>query len=269
MGVRCKSAKAVRFRHMDLRVVGRGPSAPFLGARDLFETERELSLPVRVRVREDPDERTWAGHYDDHHVLNISKQAATSVMARELALHEFAHMLRYEEEHPSHFLDLREVVYLALTGRRVEQRVLQHCQVLANHVKDVYADDITLDVGPADKLLAFLESELAAAIVDNPSTGPRGGYRLTAGADRRLTVVNAAFAIALLERNDAVPPDHHIYKLAHAAAEDAPEVDFDLFRDRFKTLARDPDESECRRVLVDLVREYAEAHESTNGPAAD
>lgn len=254
---------------MDLRVEGRGPAAPFLGARDLFETERDLSLPVRVRVRSDPDERTWAGHYDDHHVLNISQQAATSVMARELALHEFAHMLRYEEEHPSHFLDLREVVYLALAGRRVEQRVLQHCQVLANHVKDVYADDITLSVGPTDKLLAFLESELAAAIADNPSSGGLGGHRITAGSDPRLTVVNAAFAIALLERNDAVPPDHHIYKLAQAAAEDAPDIDFEVFRDRFKTLARDPDESECRRVLVDLVTDYVDAHDSTTGPAAD
>lgn len=254
---------------MDLRVEGAGPAAPFEAARDLFEAERDLSLPVHVRVREDPDERTWAGHYDDHHVLNISRQAATSIMARELALHEFSHMHRYESEHPSHFLDLREAVYLALTGRRVERRVLGHAQVLANHVKDVYADDITLDVGPTDKLLTFLESELAAAIADNPSSGPLGGHRITAGADPRLTVVNAAFAIALLERHDAVPEDHHIYKLAHAAAQDAPSVDFEHFRDRFKTLDRDPDESVCRRVLVDLVREYADTHESTEGPAAD
>lgn len=254
---------------MDLRVEGRGPAAPFLGARDLFETERDLSLPVRVRVRDDPDERTWAAHYDDHHVLNISRQAATSVMARELALHEFSHMHRYEEEHPSHFLDLREVVFLALAGRRVERRVLRHCRVLANHVKDVYADDITLDVGPTDKLLAFLESELAAAIADYPVSGPRGGDRLTADADPRLTVVNAAFAIALLERHDAVPPDHGIYALAQVAAADAPTVDFDRFRERFRTLAHDTDESECRRVLVDLVRDYVDSHESTAGPAAD
>ncbi len=78
---------------MDIRVQGPGPTTPFLGARDLFETEHDLSLPVYVHLRDNPDERTWAAHYDDHHVLNISHQAASSAMARELALHEFSHML--------------------------------------------------------------------------------------------------------------------------------------------------------------------------------
>jgi hypothetical protein len=61
-----------------------------------------VEAPVRVVVREDPDERTWAGHYDDHHVLNVSRRAATSAMARELAIHELAHMARDEEVHPTH-----------------------------------------------------------------------------------------------------------------------------------------------------------------------
>jgi hypothetical protein len=283
---------------MDLRVTGAGPAAPFLGARDVFETAHDLERPVHVRVRENPDERTWAAHYDDHHVLNISRQAATSAMARELALHEFAHMLRHEHDHPSHVLSMDEVLFLALSGRRVERRVLAHCHQIANHVKDIYADDITLSVGPTDKLVAFLESELAAAVADRPAETAHTGWltgaanlpqgaepaadtpgdeqaagttdqRLTAGADPSMTAVNAAFALALLERNGAVNADHRIYDLAHAAAEDAPEIDLDRFRDLFAALDPDPDESDCRRGLVDAIRTYVDAQDSTAGPAAD
>src|SRR6056297_2028727 len=134
--------------NMDVRVQGPVPPAPFLGARDLLETEYDLEKPVHVRIRSDPDERTWAAHYDDRHVLNISRQAATSVMARELALHEFAHMARYEQRHASHIQSTEEALFLALAGESVERRKLAHCYQIANHMKDVYADDITLDLAP-------------------------------------------------------------------------------------------------------------------------
>lgn len=94
-------------------------------------------------------------------------------------------MHRHERGHPSHTLSMDEVLFLALTGREVEQRVLTHCYQIANHVKDIYADDITLSVGPTDKLRSFLESELAAAIADQPADRQQAGHRLTAGADPR------------------------------------------------------------------------------------
>jgi len=251
---------------MELRVQGAVPADPFLSAQDLFETEHSLSKPVVVRVRDDPDERTWVGHGEEH-VLNISTAAATSAMARELALHEYSHMARHEEAHPSHVLDTEEVLFLALAGREVEREALQHCYQIANHAKDIYADDITLSVGPPEKLVAFLESQLAAAVAEGP--GWERGYRLTSGSDPALTAVNAAFALALLERHGAVQSDHRIYDLAHAAASDAPNVDFEGFKRDFRDLAEDPDESEHRRALLDMVREYVDAREGTAGPAAD
>ena len=252
---------------MDVRVTGDGPPTPFLSARDRFETEYDLERPVEVRIRSDPDERTWVGHRDDRHVLNISAQAASSAMARELALHEYAHMRRHEEGHPSHTQDTAEVLFLALAGKEIERRVLAHCHQIANHTRDIYADDITLRVGPAEKLSAFLESELAAAVADRPAPVP--GQRLTAVAAPPITAVNAAFALALLERHDAIEADHPIYDLAHAAADDAPTIDMDRFREAFRTLTDDPSESEYRRALADVVAEYVDAQPSTSGPAAD
>ncbi|ADD05734.1 uncharacterized protein Nmag_2167 [Natrialba magadii ATCC 43099] len=251
---------------MDIRVQGPGPTSPFLSARDLFETEHDLSLPVYVQLRDDPDERTWAGHYDDRHVLNISRQAASSAMARELALHEFAHMARHEQEHPSHTQSTEEVLYLALAGKSVERRKLAHCYQIANHMKDIYADDITLAVGPGEKLLSYLESSLAMAVADRPPTPARPGHeRLSASADPEITAVNAAFALALTERHDLVDDDHRLYDLARVAAMDAPGVDFEGFKRRFRELAADPDSSGYRQVLVDATRDYV----GGEGPAAD
>lgn len=251
---------------MDVHVKGPGPTAPFLSARDLFETEHDLSLPVYVQLRDDPDERTWAGHHDDRHVLNISRQAASSAMARELALHEFAHMARHEQQHPSHTQSTEEVLYLALAGRQVERRKLSHCYQIANHMKDIYADDITLSVGSGEKLLSFFESSLATAIADRPESPPRPALeRLSPSADPDITAVNAAFAVALAERHDLVDEDHRLYDLAHVAAMDAPHVAFEEFKHRFRELARDPDSSSYRQVLVDATRSYV----GGDGPAAD
>ncbi|QLG29176.1 hypothetical protein HUG10_17290 [Halorarum halophilum] len=255
---------------MDVRLRGDGPIDPFLGAASLFETELDLDLPVEVRVREDPEERTWAGHYDDRHVLNISRKAATSAMARELALHEFAHMARYEEEHPSHVQSTEEALFLALSGRSVERRKLSHCYQIANHMKDIYADDITLTVGPSGKLVTFFESQLAAAVADRPREHHHPDSRLLTGAtDPDITVVNAAFALAMCERHDLVGRSHRLYDLAHAAADDAPAVDLGAFKRLFRSLAADPSASEYRKQLVDAARLYAvDAGGTSDGPAA-
>jgi hypothetical protein len=265
-GVTVKSTRTVRTNIMDVRVQGGGSAEPFLSARDLLATEYDLGLPVVVRIREDPDERTMVGHYDDRHELIVSRRAATSAMARELALHEFAHMARYEQEHPSHVQSTEEALFLALAGRSVEQRKLSHCYQIANHMKDIYADDITLDIGPTSKLVDYMESSLARALAESPRPAPGGWTRLTESADPEITAVNAAFALALLERHDAIEAGHRLYDLADAAASDAPGVSLSEFKTHFRSLGDDPDESEYRKSLVDVTRAYALAG---TGPAAD
>ena len=262
---------------MDIRVSGSGPAGPFLGAGTLLETQCDLSLPVEVKIREDPDERTLAAHYEDRHELIISRKAATSAMARELALHELAHMVRYEDEHPSHTQSTEEALFLALAGQSVEQRKLTHCYQIANHMKDIYADDITLSVAPAEKFVGFFESQLAQAVADRPraypgpaAEGERVDSRLlTSSADPEITAVNAAFALAMVERHDLVSPSHRLYQLADVADTDAPGVDLTAFKRRFERLADDPSESEYRKALVDVTRMYATGADGPGGHAAD
>jgi len=245
---------------MDVRVQGGAAPDPFLGAADLLATERHLDRPVHVQVRDDPDERTWTAHYDDHHVLNISRQAATSAMARELALHELAHMVRYEEGHASHTQSTDEALFLALSGRDVERRKLAHCYQIANHMRDIYADDITLAVAPSAKLVEFLESQLAAAVADAPGPDgdrPAGAGPSLQGTDPDITAVNAAFALGLVERHGLIDADHRLYDLARAAAADAPGIGVETFKRRFRSLIDDPSESDFRRDLVAVTKEYA------------
>ena len=246
---------------MDVRVTGGRTVEPFLGARDILATEFELRLPVVVKIRDNPDERTMVGHYEDRHELIISRRAATSAMARELALHEFAHMARYEEEHPSHVQSTAEALFLALAGRSVERRKLSHCYQIANHMKDIYADDITLEIGPTAKLVDFMESSLASALAESPQPVPGEWTRLTVAADPEITAVNAAFALALLERHEAIDSEHRLYDLADAAATDAPDISLTQFKNHFRSLGEDPDESEYRKALVDVTQAYALSNE--------
>jgi hypothetical protein len=132
-------------------------------------------------------------------------------------------------------------------------------------MKDIYADDITLSVAPADKLVAFLESSLAAAVADRPVDAPSAWQRLTPAADPDITAVNAAFALALLERHDLIGRDHRLYDLARVAATDAPGISLEAFKRLFRSLEANPDESAYRKALVDATREYV----VDSGTAAD
>jgi len=276
---------------MDVRVTGPGPVAPFLRARDLFETALTLERPVTIDVVADPGERTRVTHTADSHRMTISRHAASSTMARDLTLHEFAHMYRTERDHPSHTQSTEEALLLGLAGHSVEQRKLTHCYQIANHMKDIYADDLWLEFAPTAGLVALLETSLATALADRPQTAQAGVFgseepggpvgsevegpaearqgvlasRLTAGADADMTAVNAAFALALVERHDLVDPEHRLYDLAHAASVDAPHIDIETFREQFRSLPTNPDESEYRQALVDVTRAYA----GGRGPAAD
>lgn len=242
---------------MQVDVQGGARPTPFLQARDIFATEFSIERPIKVFVRDDPDQRTWTAHYPDYHVMNISRTEATSGMARELTLHEFAHMVRHEEGHSSHHSSVTEGVYLAAGGRHVDPDRVAHCIQIANHMKDIYADDLTVEVAQTTKLVDFFESSLAASLANRPGTGVYGnGTRVSSRADSAIAAVNAAFAVALTERNGLADDDHRLFELAMMLAADAPRVPFSRFRQLFRTLEEDPDESSHRRTLVDAFGTY-------------
>lgn len=244
---------------MEVAVQGGARPTPFLQARDLFETELDLDLPVRVYVRPDPDERTWASHPGGHHVLNISDAAARSAMARELTLHEFAHMYRYEQEHVSHRHPTEEAIYLTLAGRSTTPATITHCYQIANHVKDIYADDLTLQFVPGRKLVTFLESQLARAVAENGITDSVAGGVRQPAIDPELAAVNAAFAAGLVDRHDLVDANHDLYTFADILAYDAPTIPFQRLRGLFGGLPEDPTVSQFRRSLTEAIRTYVDA----------
>jgi hypothetical protein len=113
---------------------------------------------------------------------------------------------------------------------------------------------------PPAKLVSFFESELARAVSTRPTPTPwPDSRRVTAGSDPEITAVNAAFALGLVERHDVVDADHRLYDLAHAAADDAPGIDLDAFKRRFRSLGADPSPSDYRKALVDATRAYVDS----------
>ncbi len=251
---------------MEVAVQGGARPTPFLQARDLFETEFDLDLPVRVYVRSDPDERTWASHPGGHHVLNISNAAARSAMACELALHEFAHMYRYEQEHVSHRHPTEEAIYLTLAGRRTATETITHCYQIANHVKDIYADDLTLRFVSGRKLVTFLESQLARAVAENGIGDHVSGGVRHPTIDPELAAVNAAFAAGLVDRHDLIGSSHDLYTFADILAYDAPTIPFQRLRGLFGDLPEDPTVSQFRRSLTDAIQTYVDATEPGGEP---
>ncbi|MFB6113746.1 MAG: DUF5781 family protein [Halodesulfurarchaeum sp.] len=243
---------------MELRVDGAAPARPFELARSRFEIDHDLELPVAVEIRRDPTERTRTVHEPTHHRLTVSEQVARSSLAPELAVHEFAHMRRREESHPSHMVDVSEAIYLASSGTDIDRTTVAHAYQIANHVRDIYADDITFEVASGEKLASFFESRLAEALADQSAGSRYTGYRLSAGFDPAITAVNAGFALGLLERHD-VERNHRLYELAHAAQADAPRVDVSRFRREFRDLNGVPNDTSCLRTLVDLFEAYFEA----------
>ena len=252
---------------MEVRVQGGAHPTPFLRARDAFETEYELQRPVKVYVKDDPDERTWTAHDPDSHVLNISRSAASSAMARELAIHEFAHMYRHEQGHVSHRQSTAEAILLSAAGRRIPKRRLAQCYQIANHMKDIYADDLTLEVTDPRKLVSYLESAVATGVLEGAK--PKGP--LSKGAsepDRLIQAVNAAFAVGLCERHDCLDPDHRLLELAQIAAAGAPALPYDRVRDQFRTLETDPDRSQYRRSLVEATKTFLNADQAEGTKSA-
>jgi len=241
---------------MNVNVQGSSPMAPFLSAKESFETDYDLEHPVSIELEDDPETRTRVGHGDERHRLTISRAAASSAMARELILHEFAHMHLHETEHPSHTTSTEEALFLALSGKSVERRVLTQCYQIANHMRDIYADDLTLSLCASEKLVAFFESKLAATLRDTPTDTARSGHRITAGSDPQIGAVNAAFALALLERNDAIDSGHRIYDLGRAIASQAPAVEIEAFKQQFKSLQTEPTTADFRRELVSSLERY-------------
>jgi hypothetical protein len=84
-----------------------------------------------------------------------------------------------------------------------------------------------------------------------------------------MTAVNAAFALALVERHDLVDAEHRLYDLAHAAADDAPAIDLAAYTERFRSLARDIDESEYRQALVEVTGAFVGATAEHSGAGSD
>lgn len=115
-----------------------------------------------------------------------------------------------------------------------------------------------MTVSSEEKLVGFLESELAAAILDRPRHTPISGYSLSKAISPDITAVNAAFALGVVDRHD-IKAGHRLEDLAYAAGRTARNVDIQLSREQFRSVDANPIDEDSLRTFVETIGKYFDA----------
>ena len=181
----------------------------------------------------------------DGHRLHVADHAVRSRMLDGLIAHEIGHMALAEQGHPSHRADVhrRLVAAVDLASRpRAFGGVVRGAM---NHVQDVYADDLAIEVIGDDRASRFFSDWIRSSATEGPSRWATLG-----------NLVSVAFALGNLARR-GIPPEDGMAARAQGFAA-AVGLDGLLprlvegFRDLPKTDETEAVERAMARLLTDL-----------------
>ena len=104
--------------------------------------------PVRFVVDEKLPFMGYTMDRGQEHSIVVAERALSSDIVEGLLIHELSHVYRTETNHPSHNRTLLNDVAAQITAKfkihaQYQVRILQE---IANHVQDLYADDISFQV---------------------------------------------------------------------------------------------------------------------------
>jgi hypothetical protein len=184
----------------------------------------------------------------DRRVVLVSQWALRSEMLDGLIAHELSHILRTDEGHPSHDGALMdESLREARLRHRVPKDKVHHLHQVLNHVQDVYADDIAMEVGVASRagefFLGWISGSLDGGSSDRWDVASRG--------------VSNSFALGNLERHGLIAPDAEHYRLEGEFARLHDLRRSEAFRELFRDLPQDPDPRTMLSIDARLLDAYA------------
>ncbi len=186
----------------------------------------------------------------DRRVIMVSQWALRSEMLDGLLAHELSHILRTDGDHPSHDGALIEAALRdAKREYRVPRRRERHLRQVLNHVQDIYADDIAMNVLEGPRAEEFFLGWIAKSL----DGGPEDRWEIAS----RGTSNN--FAVANLERHGLLARDAEHYRLEAAFARRHGFRASDDLRTFFRELPPQPDAPEMRALHGELLGLYAEA----------
>ncbi|HEV8594180.1 MAG TPA: DUF5781 family protein [Thermoplasmata archaeon] len=118
-----------------------------------------LQRPVSLVIEEMPIMGATQSTSDGHR-LHVSLRAVGSGMLDGLMAHEMGHMVLTERRHPSHTTDVHRRAFETVEVPAGERRAFGAvARGAVNHVEDIYADDLAIEVIGRDRDIARFFSE--------------------------------------------------------------------------------------------------------------
>ena len=207
-------------------------------ARIGVRLERPVSLVIEDMPIMGATESTADGHR-----LHIAAHAVGSGMLDGLMAHEMGHMVRTERGHPSHRTEIHRRVFDSIDVPARQRRAFGGiARGAVNHVEDIYADDLAIEVIGRDRDIAGFFS---------------GWVRNSAqpGNTRWETVGNGvtiAFALGNMARH-GIEAEPGTVRRAEAFAKASKLEAFPRFVAAFRDLPKTDDEGPIEAAIRDLL----------------
>jgi hypothetical protein len=207
-----------------------------------------LRRPVALVIEEMPIMGATQTTRDGHR-LHVAAHAVHAGSLEGLMAHEMGHMVRTEQGHPSHRPEVHrhavEGVVVPPGQRRAFGGVVR---TAINHVEDIYADDLALQViGDDDGMAAFFSDWARNSAQPGPTRWATVGQAVT-----------VAFALGNLARHRIRPEDGVVRRteaFARTARVEALPQFMAAFRDLPRTDETEPVEAAMRDLLSAIASE--------------
>lgn len=213
--------------------------------------ERPVSLVIEPMPVMGATETTKDGHR-----LHVADHAVRSGMLDGLIAHEMGHMVLTERGHPSHRADVHRRLWAATEVASRPRGFGGVVREAVNHLQDVYADDLAIDVIGDERASQFFSDWIRNSAHEGPTRWATLG-----------NLVSVAFALGNLARR-GIPPDDG---MAAHAGQFASTVGLDglLSRlvDAFRTLPKTDETEPVERAMARLLTDLSNAEIRGSGSA--
>jgi hypothetical protein len=215
-----------------------------------------ISGKVKVVVDADLPFMGYSTQRAEGNVIVVAGRAVESGMIEGLLIHEFCHIYRTEQNHPSHNKELlNHVGYHVLHEHELyKDYQVKTIQQAVNHIQDLYADDISFQVFKKSK--AFTEEQSHAFFLDWINDTPLKGKSVKTRWLNVGTVLNNCFAISNMQRHaiaDIKNQAENKVQSFLSQVDDAIKKEFIYFRSFMFSLKENVTEAEFEKALMDYL----------------
>ena len=196
-----------------------------------------------------------------NHTIVVSGMALESGMVEGLLVHEMSHIYRTVTKHPSHDQGIISNVLSPIVKKELNRNFqLQALHAAVNHIQDLYADDISLEVFKKNQGKLFPPQQMSEFFLNWLKDEP---VQFNDAERDRWTnasiMFNNAFALSNMERHGIPDPEKKAMKLnARFLTRIHPEVarEFDYLHKLMVGLKEDIGAPEFKELLTEYLASF-------------